>query len=336
MKAARGSSRNHQRVSASALAERHRRVAPKRRPPGLPPELAAGVSFPVSYRRVGPARRKRRARASLGVTAAQVARLLRVCVVLGVAVAIVAGLVGAYRTFAGSSLFTVRQIELEGVAQASREELMRALRQGVAGGLWQADLGQLRRALERHAWVRSAEVTRVLPDTLRVVIAERQPFALARRSTGAVVWVDRDGVGLGERNRFRTETVLPLINGLEESDGEAAGEANRHRLLVYQQLLSELDQGEPRLSEAVDEVNLGELKDVRLRLADQRITVILGERDFRPRLAAALKVLNGIERKDLATLGLLRASDAERLIKGGRIAYLNATRPDRVIVGLAQ
>jgi hypothetical protein len=32
--------------------------------------------------------------------------------------------------------------------------------------------------------------------------------------------------------------------------------------------------------------------------------------------------------------GVLKPSDAERLAQGARIAYLNVTRPDRVIVGL--
>ena len=328
MKAVRDNRIRTHGVSASTLAARHQRVAPKRRPRGLPAD---------PHRRPEPGRRKRRARRiAQGRLRAQVMRVARAGLVLGVAVAIVVGMMSAYRAFASSHLFTLRQIDLQGVTHASREDLMRVLRKSVTDGLWQADLDQVRVELERHAWVREAEVVRVLPDTLRVTITEREPFVLARRSTGALVWVDRDGIGLGERHLFKTETVLPLISRLEESDTEAASEANRQRLIAYQQLLAELDQGEPRLSEMVDEVNLGDLKEVRLRLADKRITVIVGEREFRSRLESALKVLGAIERKDISTLGLFKVRDAERLIKGTRIAYLNATRPDRVIVGLAQ
>jgi hypothetical protein len=45
-------------------------------------------------------------------------------------------------------------------------------------------------------------------------------------------------------------------------------------------------------------------------------------------------VLDAVRRKDLDALNVLRISDAERLLGGARIAYLNATDPKRVIVGL--
>ena len=320
MKSARGTRVNSPEVTASQLAARHRRPAPKRRPRG--PEPARRAS--------------RRRRPSPPAVPPQVGRAVRAGLAIGLAVAIVVGVVGAYQAFAGSRLFALRQVELQGAVHASRDELMRVLRRSVAGGLWQADLGSLRNELERHAWVRDAEVARVLPDTLRVTISERQPFALARRPTGGLVWVDRDGVVLGERSMFKAEAVLPLITGLAEGGGEEVAEANRQRLSVYQQLLSELDGGQPPLSEMVDEVNLSDGQDARLRLADRRVTVMVGDRDYRARLGAALKVLDAIERKDLSALGLLKVTDAERLVKGGRVAYLNATRPDRVIVGLAQ
>jgi len=321
MKATRGNRIHHQDASASDLAERHRRVRTPRRKPHVVSKSEPRHPHPP--------------RPSSGISHAQVARLLRAGLALGLAVAIVMGIIGVYHAFAGSRFFALRKVELTGIVHASRAEMERALRQGVSGGLWQANLTELRRELERHAWVREAEVVRVLPDTLRVTIREREPFALARRATGSLVWVDRDGVALGERDLFKTQLVPPLISGLEESDGEAASEANRRRLIMYEQLLAELDKGEPRLSEAVDEMDLGDLQDVQLRLADKRIKVILGDHDFRARLASALKVLHAVERKDLSALGLLKVTDAERLVKGGRIAYLDATRPDRVIVGLA-
>jgi cell division septal protein FtsQ len=280
--------------------------------------------------------RRHRPRRPPVISPAHIARLVRTGIILGLAVAIVWGLVGAYQAFAGSRLFALRRVEVLGAVRAAPEEIKRAVRQAVSGSLWQVDLDELRREVEGQAWVREAEVVRVLPDTLRVAIAEREPFALQRRANGSLIWVDREGVAVGSRALFKTEAVPPLISGLEEGEGEAAGAANRRKLIVYQQLLAELDGGPARLSEVVDEVNLGDLQDVRLRLASRRLTVMVGERDFRPRLEAALKVLRAIERQDLAALGLLKVTDAERLLRGGRIAYLNATRPDRVIVGLAQ
>lgn len=309
-------------ASASELAARHRRAAPKRRPRGLPAERRRRLLRPV--------------RAASVKTRAQIARLARRTLALGLAAAIVAGATFAYRAFASSPFFSLRQVDLRGAVHASSEEIRRAVERNVKEGVWQADLSALRGELMRLAWVRDAEVVRVLPDMLRIVITEREPFALARRATGALVWVDREGISLGERSLFKAQAFPPLISGLEEDGRQAASEANRERMILYQQLLDELDRGEPRLSEVVDEVNLGDPQEVRLRLADKRLTVIIGDRDFRPRLEAALKVLDAIARKDLSMLGLFKVTDAERLMKGAPVVYLRATRPDRVIVGLAQ
>ncbi|HZN11605.1 MAG TPA: hypothetical protein VFC61_08005, partial [Blastocatellia bacterium] len=113
-------------------------------------------------------------------------------------------------------------------------------------------------------------------------------------------------------------------------------EANRQRLLAYQQLLADLDGGRPPLSDRVDEVYLEDVEDIRLRPTDRRVMVVVGARHFRARLKSALEVLEAVDRRDLSALRLLRVSDAQRLVGGGRIAYLNTTHEERVVVGLAQ
>jgi hypothetical protein len=89
------------------------------------------------------------------------------------------------------------------------------------------------------------------------------------------------------------------------------------------------------LSDRVDEVHLDEVSDVRLRLADRRVMILVGGRDFRTRMQTELKVLDAADRQDVAALGFLKVTDAKRLLDGGEIAYLNASRAERVIVGLA-
>jgi cell division protein FtsQ len=48
----------------------------------------------------------------------------------------------------------------------------------IAGNFFLADLRQVRSLIEMHAWVRSAKVRRVWPDTLAIEIEEHRPFAL--------------------------------------------------------------------------------------------------------------------------------------------------------------
>ncbi len=240
----------------------------------------------------------------------------------------------AYDKVTGSRLFVLKEIDLQGTKRASREELMRLLESHQSQSLWRLDLPSIRVALERNSWVREAEVSRVLPNALRVIIHEREPLAPWRMSNNAVVWVDREARNLGELDFNQTERVPPIISGLEEGNTEEIKIANRKRMEIYQQLIRDLDQGTEKLSDQIDEVHINDLQAVRLHLVKRNLSVLVGNVEYKPRLEKALKVVDAIERKDLTALGLLKVSDAEKLVNGDRIAYLNVTHAS-VIVGFA-
>ena len=194
---------------------------------------------------------------------------------------------------------------------------------------------QIRDKVNSNELVKEVKVTRLLPDMLRISITERDPYALARRSNGTVVCVDRQGVMFGNQSLIKSKSVLPVINGLIEQ-GERAAEINRQRMLIYQQLIADLDGSKPTLSSRIDEVYFDEAQGVRVVLADSRIAVFLGKEDFRMRLNAALDVLDAVKRRDINALNVLRVSDAEKLLSGTNISYVNATIPKRVVVGLQE
>ena len=240
----------------------------------------------------------------------------------------------AYDQVTGSRLFVLKEIDLQGTKRASRTELMRLLEAHQSQSLWKLDLPSIRVALEKDSWVQSAEVSRVLPNALRVIIHEREPLAPCRMLNNSVVWVDREARNLGELDFNQTDNIPPIISGLEEGSSEEIKAANRKRLEIYQQLIRDLDQSGNKFSDQIDEVNMSDLQAVRLQLKKRNLSVRVGNSEFRTRFEKALKVIDAIERKDLSALGLLKASDAERLVNGERIAYLDVTHPG-VIVGFA-
>ncbi len=241
-------------------------------------------------------------------------------------------LIVLFHLFAGSRFFGLKGVDVKGNSLLSADEVETMVRSVVSRGVLNADLDQIRAKLESYPLIREAEVARLLPDRLRVIIVERQPVALARRGD-SVVCVDDDGVMFGDISHWRGKTTPPVITGLAEG-GENAGETNRQLIMTYKRLMAELDQSEPPLSSRIDGIHFDDDRDVILTLADSRVTVRIGKEDFRTRLNAALDVLDAVRRKDAEALNVLRISDAERLLGGTRIAYLNATDPKRVIVGL--
>jgi cell division septal protein FtsQ len=245
-----------------------------------------------------------------------------------------AGFIFALYLFGGSRFFKLNYIEVEGNRRLSKDDVTQMVREVVPEGVWRVRIKQIRDRLKQNDLIEDTEVTRVLPDKIHVTIKEREPYTLARLGD-RLVCVDRSGVMFGNEQLLRGANIPPIISGLVES-GENSEEANRQRMMMYQQLLREVDGVEPPLSSRIDEVIFDQERNIRLILKDQQVAVLVGQEDFRTRLNAALDVLDAIRKKDLQALQVLKIEDAQKLLDGGKVAYLNATIPKRVIVGLAE
>lgn len=224
----------------------------------------------------------------------------------------------AYRAAASASFFEIRTVETKGASRASINDIQTVVRRDVAQtGVWRADLEQLSQHLERLPWVRTAIVTRVLPDGIRVRISEREPRAVVRNAAGRFVWVDDDAVYLGEMSPTDQMPAF-FLRGWSEDETASTQTENRARIGKFLELQREWEsQG---LSERVSEVNVQDLRDVRVQLAgdDSQIEVRLGSQDQGMRLSKALTVL-----------------DAQRQTsRGPLISYIDLTQGKRAIVGL--
>jgi cell division protein FtsQ len=223
-----------------------------------------------------------------------------------------------YRAAASASFFQVRTVETRGASRASVDDIKNAVRHDVSEtGVWRADLQQLSSHLERLPWVRTAVVTRVLPDGIRVRITEREPKAVVRTAAGRFIWVDDDAVYLGEMSPTDQMPAF-FLRGWNEEDSSTARAENRERVKKFLEL--QRDWSGQGVSERVSEVNLLDLRDVRVQLAgdDSQIEVRLGSQDQSARLGKALSVL-----------------DAQRqTARGPLISYIDLTQGKRAIVGL--
>jgi cell division septal protein FtsQ len=240
---------------------------------------------------------------------------LRFVAVVLVLIALIIG----YRVAASASLFQVKSVDVTGTSRTSADEIGSLTRRAASRtGVWRADLRGISAELERLPGVRRAIVTRVLPDRLRVRIIERVPVAIVRTAAGHFLWVDEDGVALGE---MKAADRMPdfFIRGWNEEDGAEARTENSERIRKYLELSREW--GAAGLSERVSEVNLIDVRDVRAQLAgnDSQIEVRLGSQDPGARLKYALDLLD--ERKQMPG--------------GALITYIDLTQGTRAFVGLS-
>lgn len=198
-------------------------------------------------------------------------------VVLGILIVITA-IVG-YRVAASASMFQVKTIDVSGASRTSAEEIQLLTRRALTRtGVWRADLNALSNELSRLPGVQRAVVTRVLPDGLRIRITERVPAAIVRTTAGHFIWVDQEGVALGE---MKPEDQMPsfFIRGWDEDGTEQARGENAERVKKYLELSRVWSAA--GLTERISEVTLNDLRDIRVQLAgaDAQIEVRLGSQD---------------------------------------------------------
>lgn len=239
---------------------------------------------------------------------------------LKLALAIAAGILifAGYRVAASASFFQVRRVEVQGNARVSSDEIQALVRKETEKtGVWKADLQGMTARLQRLPWVRTAIVSRVLPDGIRVRISERMPRAVVRTSSGRFRWVDEDAALLGEM--LPTDQIPSFfLRGLNEDESQTALPENRERVQKFLELQRDWDAA--GLSERVSEVNLIDVRDVRAQLAgdSSQIEVRLGSHDHTKRLQDALTVL-----------------DSQRQTpRGALISYIDLSQGKRAIVGL--
>ena len=232
------------------------------------------------------------------------------------AILILVTLIVGYRVAASAALFQVQNIDVTGTSRTSADEIAGLTRRATARtGVWRADLAAISSELSRLPGVRRAVVTRVLPDRLRVRVTERVPIAVVRTSAGHFVWVDDEGVMLGE---MKPDDRMPafFIRGWNEEGGEDARKENVERVQKYLELLHAWDAA--GLSQRVSEVTLDDTRDVRVQLAgsDSQIEVRLHSRDPGPGMQIALQELDTYKQTP----------------RGSSITYVDLQK-ERVVIG---
>ena len=195
--------------------------------------------------------------------------------------------------------FRVRNVLVEGRIETKSGDILAALKAERGAPLLDIDVAAAKARLEGLPWIKSAEVERQLPDTLRVKVEERKPFALWQLGQRLSV-IDREGVVIVKDNvgRFADR---PLVVG-EGAERRAAE-------------ILDLVASEPAISKAVD------------------AAVLVSGRRWNLRLKGGIEVRLPEEGMDAAWHRLARMERETRLLNKA-ITAIDLRQPDRVIVGL--
>ncbi len=214
---------------------------------------------------------------------ASIARLRRAALVT-VAGAAVAGLaIGGFQAYShlmAPGTFPLQAVHFDSRLEHVREsELRAALGPMLGQGFLGLDVAAVRSSLEALPWVRSAEVRRVWPGTLRINIREHR--AVARWNDRALLSARGD---IFAPDRLTWPDGLPDLAGPDDQALEVG-----HRYLEWRDTLAAAGQ-------ALEGVKLDARASWRLRL-DNGALIELGRQDMEQRLERFADALKGLERE---------------------------------------
>ena len=116
--------------------------------------------------------------------------------------------------------FQAKQLSVTGVGRLAETTILEQAQLAKGVNILSVNLVLVRKRLMAHPWVADAEVSRELPDRIRIRIREHRPLAVL--DLGRRFLVNRKGEIFKEVGRS-DPTALPLITGLEFSDIRVSG-----------------------------------------------------------------------------------------------------------------
>ena len=184
----------------------------------------------------------------------------------------------------------VHRVLVEGNEQLSDGEILELLEFSERANILMLDLEEVRAKLLRSAWVAEVEIERVLPATLKLVIRERQPVAVA--VLDELYLLASDGTMLDQLSPHYDIEKLLLARGLGDGDGLVPA-----RAALAGRLSAELIR-DARLTGLVSELDVSEGRDsVALRLRAPAVTALVHGDSMIERLTEMVPLLVGIQRQ---------------------------------------
>jgi cell division protein FtsQ len=165
-------------------------------------------------------------------------------------------------------------IEITGVRNASRAQVMEVVGADIGRNLFFVPLDERKKQLEQLPWVESATVMRLLPNRVGVGINERVPIAFVHIGS-KINLIDANGVVLGMPANRQAKYSFPVIEGITDTEPLSSRAA---AMRIYSRLVRELDSEGSRYSQELSEVDLSDPEDIKVTANNTggAVTVHLG------------------------------------------------------------
>ena len=196
---------------------------------------------------------------------------------------------GAHRYALTTPRFGVKDFDVRGNRHFSAGELARLAGVERGANLFAVDADAAEARLLESPWMRRAKLTRALPGTLRIEVAEREARAVASIEN-ALYLVTPDGEPF-KTVEARDPSDLPVLTGVTARDFAVDRARAVDRLGVGLEVLREYQSLPLSRTFEPEEVNLSSDGSVVLTVGKRGTTLHLGTGPFRPKLLMAARIM---------------------------------------------
>lgn len=214
-----------------------------------------------------------------------IAGAIVLAIVAGAGILLVAMGGKAYRYVVSTDRLLVEEIEVEGVAALTADEVVRLSGVRKRSAILGVDLAAAAARVRTHPRIGSAVVERHLPRRIVIKVTERTPVAL----------VQQDGIF---RGIDATGAILPIIPSRENIKGPVlTGNIKQTAPDLLSEALSVLDQLRPDLSPRISELRMDGTGGITLLTTGTPIVIRLGRGEMTRKLERLRATLRLIEER---------------------------------------
>jgi cell division protein FtsQ len=165
--------------------------------------------------------------------------------------------------------------------KVSAREIIRDSGINVGKNILSADMNEVKNKIEKHPWIKKAEVRRLYPSELEISVLERVPVALIKFDD--IYYIDGDGV-VFERVASEDEVNLPIITGVEMKEilkDDSSGSDGIFKALSFIEVFEK--KGFNHVGE-ITEIKVNKLNGLTLYAMNGAVKIDMGNGDYENRL----------------------------------------------------
>lgn len=174
-----------------------------------------------------------------------------------------------YHTLLSHPSFQVKSILILGASANTERDLALAFDNRINRNIFKIEPQTMRASVLKHPWVASAEVFTQLPDTIRIMVTERQPQGLIRKNN-ILYLIGDTGEIICPYDEYARPVDLPVMIGIEKmKDKEEA-------IRLGLKTLDDIKNASLVFWDNIETLDLSDNDNMVVRLRNERAPVYLG------------------------------------------------------------